>query len=210
MCCRHQPDECCDRTDEEIDELIDSTYWLDDCDHILTLKVHKDNREFSPDCADKPAGKTRKEQRATTSKRVETKRAEEREEREQAIETRVAIRAAAAETNRELTYESILSSRQKHVNASGKNLERKIKMLERKIKMMERHQNIFEKKHGADWYEQKLSELLEALLACNMEQDDVETITPRKEDDNDDENNTGSSLSSLYLLFLQLCSSFCC
>jgi hypothetical protein len=51
--------------------MIDQTYWLDDCDHILTLKVHEDNAEFSPDCADKPAGKTRKEQRATTSKRVD-------------------------------------------------------------------------------------------------------------------------------------------
>jgi hypothetical protein len=55
--------------DEEIDELIDPTYWLDDCDHILTVKVHKDNTEFSPDCADKPAGtgKTRKEQRETNT-----------------------------------------------------------------------------------------------------------------------------------------------
>jgi signal recognition particle GTPase len=174
--------------------MIDPTYWLDDCDHILTLKVHKDNTEFSPDCADKPAGKTRKEQHATALKRVETKRAEEREEREQAIETRVAIRMAAAETNRELTNESILSSRQKRVNASGKNLERKIKMLERKIKMMDRHQKIFEKKHRAVWYEQKLSELLEALLACNVEQDVVETITPRKDDEDDGENNSGSSV----------------
>jgi hypothetical protein len=181
--------------------MIDPTYWLNDCDHILTLKVHKDNTEFSPDCTDTPPGKTRKEQRATASKRIETRRAEEREEREQAIETRVTICTAASETNRELTNESILSSHQKQVNASSKKLERKIKMLECKIKMleckikmMERHQKIFEKKHGAVWYEQKLSEFLEALLACNVEQDVVETITPRKDDEDDGENTTGSSV----------------
>ena len=67
-------------------------------------------------------------------------------------------------------------------------------MLERKIKMMDRYQNIFEKKRGAEWYEQKLSELLEALLACNVEQDVVETITPRNDNEDDDENNTGSSM----------------
>jgi hypothetical protein len=124
----------------------------------------------------------------------ETKRAEEREEREQATETCVAICTAAAETNLELTNEFILSSRQKPVNSSGKNLERKIKMLERKIKMMERHQKIFRKKHGAAWYEQKLYEFLEALLAFNVEQDVEETITPRKDDKDDRENNTGSSV----------------
>ena len=164
--------------------MIDPTYWLDDCEYILTLKVHKDNTEFSPDCADKPAGKTRNEQRATVSKRVESRRAEDREEREEAIENRVAIRAAASQNNRELTKESILSSRQKRINASGKNLERKIKMLERKIKMMERHKDIFERKNGADWYEQKLSELLEALVDCNVE-DEVETMHPFKDDDED-------------------------
>ena len=150
----YQPDESRGRTEEEIDELIDPTYWLDDCSHILTLKVHKDNTEFSPDCADKPPGKTRKEQRADASKKVAAKRADEKEEREQAIETRVAIRTAAAETNRELAYESILSSRQKRVSATGKNLERKIKMIERKINMMEKHKKIFEKNHGPEWYEE--------------------------------------------------------
>ena len=61
-----------------------------------------------------------------------------------------------------MAYESILSSRQKRVSATGKNLERKIKMIERKINMMEKHKKIFEKNHGPEWYEEKLSELLEA------------------------------------------------
>lgn len=66
-------------------------------------------------------------------------------------------------------------------------------MIERKINMMEKHKKIFEKNHGPEWYEEKLSELLEALLACNVEQDVVETITPRRDNEDDDDNNTGSS-----------------
>lgn len=66
-------------------------------------------------------------------------------------------------------------------------------MIERKIYAMEKHQKFYEKRHGTAWYEDKMAELLDQLLACDVPEDEPDTITARPKDDGDDEDDNGNT-----------------
>eukprot|EP01082_Thalassiosira_pseudonana_P007744 g6305.t1 g6305 contig23:158866-160446(+) len=48
-----------DRTENEIDAMIDPMFWLEECQYILSVKVHRNNGEWTTDCADRFPGPTR-------------------------------------------------------------------------------------------------------------------------------------------------------
>eukprot|EP00970_Alexandrium_tamarense_P017250 scaffold8795_cov137-Alexandrium_tamarense.AAC.1 len=43
------PDEARDRTENEIDAMIDPMFWLEECQYILSVKVHRNNGEWTTD-----------------------------------------------------------------------------------------------------------------------------------------------------------------
>jgi hypothetical protein len=79
-----QKDECDGMDEEDILELIPSTWEYTNAKSFLAKRVHRNNKEISPYVSHLPAGKTRKEQRKDAAARTIEDRANARAVREAA------------------------------------------------------------------------------------------------------------------------------
>lgn len=144
---------------------------IEDCKYILTIKVHRANSEFTAKVSDAPAGLTREKQRKKEAQRLEKTRAEAAEEREEAVASRVELRSRTLEAAEKLASEKILSSKVKRESA-------KVKLIAKKIATLERYKEIFVRKHGEEQYEEKMSALVDDLLASEVNEHEDESIVP--------------------------------
>ena len=144
-----------------------STYWLEDCKYILTIKVHRANSEFTAKVSDAPAGITRDKQRKKETQRLEKAQSEAAEESEEAVASRVELWSHTLEAAESLAAERILCSKVKRKTA-------KVKLIEKKMAALEKHKGIFVKKHGEEVYEEKMSALVDNLLASEVNEDEIE------------------------------------
>jgi hypothetical protein len=159
-----QPEDAEGKSEEEIDDMIDPTFWLDDCPYILSVKVHRSSTNWTVDCTDSGPGGKRDDVRKKEAARVAKKRAENAEERDRAVSTRADIQTRNLEVQENLAREYVLKSKKKRESATVKNLEKKISMLEK-------HKDIYVKKYGEDGYEAKLGKLVDELLASGAEEE---------------------------------------
>lgn len=169
--------------------MINPTYWIEECRYILSVKVHRNNEQWTTNCADAPPGGNREEIRKKEASRVTTKRTEDARERDRAVETRVQLQAHNIKIQEAMANESILSSMKKRESATIKNAQAKLKELEK-------HKDIFVRIHGEDKYEAKVNELLMALIGAGDDDNTAKTDVVNKNNttnDGFDDNDSSSA-----------------
>ena len=100
--------------------MINPMHWIKDCRYILSVKVHRNNKQWTTNCADAPPGGNRDEIRNKEAGRVATKHTEDAHERDHVIKTRVQLQTHNIKIEA-MTNESILSSMKKRESATIKN-----------------------------------------------------------------------------------------
>ena len=60
--------------------MINPTYWIEECRYILSVKVHRNNKQWTTNCAYDPPGSNREEIRKKEAGRVATKHTEDARE----------------------------------------------------------------------------------------------------------------------------------
>ena len=169
-------------------------FWLEDCQYILAVMVHRDSGEWTQNCTDRCPGPTRDTIRKNASQRKIVNRGEESFLSEDSF-ARIDARDLNPSDKEAMAKETILRSKKKRERQSvkneeikTKNEERTIKNTERKLKMLEKMKNEYVKHNGEDAYEEKRIKLLQILIDAGDEKDDNdESKTAGTDDDNEDE-----------------------
>mgnify|MGYP006198631137 CR=1 FL=1 len=165
-----QPDEARDRTENEIDAMIDPKFWLEECQYILSVKVHRNNGEWTTDCADRFPGPTRDAMRQNDVQRKVYNRSQAKLKDDSLDGT---MKEAMAK-------ESILRSKAKRAKD-------KIKIVKTKLKMLEKMKEEYVEHNGEEKYAQKRAQLMNTLMDVGDE-DDVSCNVETEQDDDDDVN----------------------
>eukprot|EP00970_Alexandrium_tamarense_P001164 scaffold124_cov120-Alexandrium_tamarense.AAC.2 len=156
------PNEAKDRTDAEIDENIDPMFWLEECQYILSVKVHRANGEWTTDCADKLPGPTRDAIRQNvTSRKCDSK-------------AKFVASRLDSTVKEAIARENVLRSRVKRETQAMKNVESKMKIAKTKLKLLEEMKEEYVKHNGEEKYAKKRATLMNALIDAGDE-DDVST-----------------------------------
>eukprot|EP01082_Thalassiosira_pseudonana_P012851 g11524.t1 g11524 contig57:9464-10532(-) len=193
------PDEVKDKTDLEIDEMISHSpmFWLEDCEYILAVMVHRNSGEWTQNCTERCPGPTRDTIRKNGSQRKVQRKVVNRGEESFLSEdsfARIDARELNPSDKEAMAKETILRSKKKRERQSvkneeikTKNEERTIKNTERKLKMLEKMKNEYVKHNGEDAYQEKRMKLLQILIDAGDEKDDDKSKTAGTDDDDEDE-----------------------
>ena len=118
--------------------------------------MHHNNEQFTAQCTDVPVGGTRNDIQKKSMQRLEEKHAVDAAERDVAVEQHINLQSRL-KVQEAMARESILSSRKKKESVTVKNQQSKLKILQA-------NRELFVKKHGEQAYEDKVNDLLTALL----------------------------------------------
>ena len=80
------------------------------------------------------------------------------------------LRSHTLKAAESLAVERILCSKVKRKSA-------KVKLIEKKMAALKKHKDIFVKKHGEEVYEEKMSALVDDLLASEVNEDEIKGTT---------------------------------
>jgi hypothetical protein len=159
---------------------IPPTWWMEhpSCKYILSVLVHKDNKDISTDPAKLPAGPKRNDIRKVTKRTVEKERANDRVQR-------VVARGSSGDVS-VVSEKDDVDQLAKKAKIDGMwsviNL-KKIEAINTQIAVMERLENVYVARMGRDAYERKLVNLANKLPDMLEEEQpwDVEQLTPEAE-----------------------------
>ena len=159
---------------------IPPTWWMEhpSCKYILSVLVHKDNKDISTDPAKLPAGPKRNDIRKVTKRTVEKERANDRVQR-------VVARGSSGDVS-VVSEKDDVDQLAKKAKIDGMwsviNL-KKIEAINTQIAVMERLENVYVARMGRDAYERKLVNLANKLPDMLEEEQpwDVEQLTPKAE-----------------------------
>ena len=142
-----QPDEARDHTDDEIDAMIDPMFWLEECQYILSVKVHRNNGEWTTDCADRFPGPTRDAMRQNDVQRKVYNRSQAKLKDDSLDGT---MKEAMAK-------ESILRSKAKRAKD-------KLKIVKTKLTMLDKMKEEYVEHNGEEKYRRVRAQLLDDLM----------------------------------------------
>ena len=137
-------------------------FWLEECQYILSVKVHRANGEWTTDCADKLPGPTRDAIRQNVMSRKCDSRA------------KVVASRLDSTVKEAIARENVLRSRVKRESQEMKNVENKMKIAKSKLKLLEEMKEEYVKHNGEEKYAKKRATLMNALIDAGDE-DDVST-----------------------------------
>ncbi len=142
-----------------VSEEIPETWWLEhkSCKYILSVLVHKDNKEISTQPTKLPPGPTRKEVREKTRKNFEKDRAAARLMRPTEVVIDGSIKTVTlGDVERDTKMAQVDGMR----SVIEKN---KIDSIERQISVMQSLENVYVKRMGREAYERQLLHLVNQL-----------------------------------------------
>ena len=139
--------------------------------------MHHNNEQFTAQCTDVPVGGTRNDIQKKLMQRLEEKRAVNAAERDVAVEQHINLQSRL-KVQEAMARESILSSRKKRESVTVKNQKSKLKILQA-------NRELFVKNHGEQAYEDKVNDLLTALLEAGNK-DDPDVISERQNNNDND------------------------
>ena len=137
-------------------------FWLEECQYILSVKVHRANGEWTTDCADKLPGPTRDAIRQNVMSRKCDSRA------------KVVASRLDSTVKEAIARENVLRSRVKRESQAMKNVESKMKIAKSKLKLLEEMKEEYVEHNGEEKYAKKRATLMNALIDAGDE-DDVST-----------------------------------
>jgi division protein CdvB (Snf7/Vps24/ESCRT-III family) len=143
-------------------------FWLEECQYILSVKVHRNNGEWTTDCADRLPGPTRDAMRQNETRRKVNNRSEAKF-RDSCLDG--SVKEAMAK-------ESILCSKAKRAKD-------KVKIVKTKLKMLEKMKEEYVEHNGEEKYAQKRAQLMNTLMDVGDEEDVSPSVAT--EQDADDE-----------------------
>jgi hypothetical protein len=149
-----QPDEARDHTDDEIDAMIDPMFWLEECQYILSVKVHRNNGEWTTDCADRIPGPTRDAMRQNDIKRKVNNLSQ----------AKLKDYSLDGSVKEAMAKELILRSKAKRAKD-------KIKIVITKLKMLEKMKEEYVERNGEEKYGRVRAQLLNDLMNVGDEDD---------------------------------------
>jgi hypothetical protein len=145
------------------------------CKYILSVLVHKDNKDISTQPTKLPAGPKRKDIRKVTKRMVEKERATHRIQR---------FSSGSGVDDVSVSDKDDVDQLAKKAKIDGMRLVitlKKIEAINTQIAVMERLENVYVARMGSDAYERKLVNLANKLPGMLEEEQprDVEQLTPQ-------------------------------
>lgn len=159
---------------------IPPTWWLEhhSCRYILSILVHKDNKDICTQPTKLPAGPKRKDIRKAKKAVVEKERATERTER--------LIGNSVTRSGSVVASTMSVNSEKEHADQQAKKAKidgmrcvinlKKIEAINTQIQVMERLENVYVKRMGRDAYESKLVNLANKLPDMHDEEEEQESV----------------------------------
>jgi hypothetical protein len=158
-------------------------FWLEECQYILSVKVHRANGEWTTDCADRLPGPTRDAIRQNVTSRKGDNRSEAKF---------VASRFDSS-VKEAMAKESILRSKIKRETQAMKNVESKMKIAKSKLKMLEEMKEEYVEHNGEEKYAKKRAKLMNALIDAGDEDDVSPSVATEQATDDGTMSEVGNS-----------------
>ena len=156
---------------------VPTNWWLEhvSCKYILSLLVHKDNKDISSQPANLPAGPKRKDIREAKRKSVEKERADTR---------RLLMSEVSGGNLSSLSEKENVDHEAKKAKIDGMRSViglKKIEAISSQIAVMERLENVYVARMGREAYERKLVNLVNKLPDINDEDEEQLQMTNPEE-----------------------------
>jgi hypothetical protein len=162
--------------------MIPSNWWLEhkSCKYILSVLVHKDNKDIVTNPTKQPPGPTRKKVREQSKKLIAEERAVDR------LNRRVEVQEDNGSVKTIKLGDVEIDAKRAQVDGMRSVIEKNtIDSIERKITIMQKMEQIYVGRFGREWYEKQLLNLvnqLPGMLASGGEGDGGvadQTTTPK-------------------------------
>ena len=145
----------------KVEAMIPATWWLENksCRYILSVLVHKDNKDIVTNPGKQPPGPSRRKVREKTKKLIADERTAARLERPVEV---VNGDAGAVNTIKLGDVES--DAKRAQVDGMISVIEKnKVDSIERKIAIMQKLEPVYVSRYGREWYEKQLMNLVNQL-----------------------------------------------
>jgi hypothetical protein len=140
--------------------MIPSNWWLEhkSCKYILSVLVHKDNKDIVTNPTKQPPGPTRKKVREQSKKLIAEERAVDR------LNRRVEVQEDNGSVKTIKLGDVEIDAKRAQVDGMRSVIEKNtIDSIERKITIMQKMEQIYVGRFGREWYEKQLLNLVNQL-----------------------------------------------